>query len=159
SLKAMRGMHESLDASLMATKLADERRVRAFVAADAALSKEAGGAGDAIEKATQASERPPQPDGGVAGGGGGSSPLLEIARTLVRAADELPKPNEQRLEEFGDSHLPALKLELFSTAPIYDELEALTLGMSLTRLREVLGADDDVVKKVLGKDAPKELAA
>src|SRR6185503_21116148 len=53
----------------------------------------------------------------------------------------------------------SLKQTLFSTAPVHEELETLTLGMSLTRLREVLGADDPTVRKVLGKEAPKELAA
>jgi hypothetical protein len=92
-------------------------------------------------------------------GAGFSSDLLQHARTLVRAAEELKKPNEQRLPEYGDSKLPAIKAQLFSTAPIYDEFETLMLGTSLTKLREVLGPDHPFVKKVLGRQAPKELAA
>ena len=53
--------------------------------------------------------------------------LFGIARTLVRAAEELPKPNELRLTEFVDSALPELKQELFSPAPIHSELEQLEL--------------------------------
>jgi hypothetical protein len=52
-----------------------------------------------------------------------------------------------------------VKAHLFSAAPVYDELEAFNLGASLTKLREVLGADDPFVKKVLGKNAPRDLAA
>ena len=48
--------------------------------------------------------------------------LFGIARTLVRAAEELPKPNGERLREFRDANLESLKLQLFSDEPIYDEL-------------------------------------
>ena len=54
---------------------------------------------------------------------GFSSQLFDIARTLVRAADELPKPNDERLREYTDAALPALKQQLFSKAPIYQEFE------------------------------------
>jgi hypothetical protein len=85
--------------------------------------------------------------------------LFDIARTLVRAADELPKPNETRLPEFTDAALPGLKQQLFSRAPIHPELEILQLGFGLTKLREILGADDPVVRKLLGKKSPAKLAA
>jgi hypothetical protein len=77
---------------------------------------------------------------------------------LVRTSDELPKPNASRLREYVDSQLPAVKQQLFSAAPIYDELEIATLTFSLTKLREELGADDPFVRKVLGKDSPRDLA-
>ncbi len=54
--------------------------------------------------------------------------------------------------------MPAVKQQLFSTAPIYDDLEIATLTFSLSKLREMLGPDDPVVRKVLGKDSPRELA-
>jgi hypothetical protein len=84
--------------------------------------------------------------------------LFGLARTLVRAAEELPKPNESRLTEFVDSALPGLKQELFSPAPIHGELEQLQLQFGLTKLREILGADDPVVHKVLGNKSPEKLA-
>jgi hypothetical protein len=87
------------------------------------------------------------------------SELFEVARTLLRAADELPKPNEARLPEFTDAALPGLKQELFSRAPIHPELEILQLGFGLTKLREILGADDPLVRKLLGKKSPDKLAA
>jgi hypothetical protein len=84
--------------------------------------------------------------------------LFSIARGLVRAADELQKPNEQRLREYTDSALPQLKLKLLSPAPIYDDFEIVRLTFGLTKLREILGADDSRVKAVLGKKSPETLA-
>src|SRR5437764_8472664 len=86
------------------------------------------------------------------------SRYFAVARTLLRAAEELPKPNGKRLREFRDSNLPAVKQALFSSAPIYDELETFRLSYGLTKLREELGADHPFVKKVLGKKSPQELA-
>lgn len=84
--------------------------------------------------------------------------LFGIARALVRAAEELPKPNETRLPDYTDSALPGLKQELFSPAPIHPELEELELRFGLTKLREILGADDPIVHKLLGKKSPAKLA-
>ncbi|HEY2733816.1 MAG TPA: S46 family peptidase [Polyangiales bacterium] len=84
--------------------------------------------------------------------------LFEIARSLVRSADELPKPNETRLREYSDAALPALKQTLFSPAPIHPDLEAVQLAFGLTKLREMLGADDPIVHEVLGKKSPATLA-
>ncbi|HVE83842.1 MAG TPA: S46 family peptidase, partial [Myxococcales bacterium] len=81
-----------------------------------------------------------------------------IARKLVRAASERQKPNERRLREYVESALPAVKQRVFSSAPIHDDLEVSLLTFGLTKLREELGADDPVVKKVLGKESPEEVA-
>ncbi len=86
------------------------------------------------------------------------SKLYQIARALVRAGDEIPKSNEKRFHEFTDSALPQLKQGLFSTAPIYDDLEISMLTFWLTKLREDLTADNAFVKKVLGQKSPEELA-
>jgi len=68
------------------------------------------------------------------------------------------KENGQRLREYTDANLPALKANMFSPAPIYPELEIARLEFSLTKLREELGADHPFVKKVLGKESPLKLA-
>jgi hypothetical protein len=91
-------------------------------------------------------------------GAGFNSPLYRIARDLVRGTEELQKPNEQRLREYTDGRLPQLKQQLFSKAPIYEDLELFKLSFGLTKLREVLGADHPFVKKVLGKRSPQEVA-
>jgi Peptidase S46 len=87
-----------------------------------------------------------------------SSELFGIARGLVRAADELPQPNEKRLKGYTDAELPGLKQALFSPAPIHKDLERTLLTFSLTKLREQLGADHPTVKKVLGTKSPATLA-
>ncbi len=81
-----------------------------------------------------------------------------IARTLLRAGDELPKPNGDRLREFGDAGKESLELELFSDKPIHEDLEILTLADSLTFLAEKLGASDPLVKSVLSNQSPRARA-
>lgn len=84
---------------------------------------------------------------------------FRIARHLVRAAEERAKPSAERLPEYQDAALPRLRQTLLSPAPIYPEYEKTKLAWSLTKLREQLGADDPLVKLVLGRDAPETLAA
>ncbi len=86
------------------------------------------------------------------------SKLFGIARNLLRASEEIPKPNEKRFHEFTDSALPQMKQGLFTTAPIYDEFEIAMMTFFLTKTREYLTADSPFVKKVLGKKSPAELA-
>jgi hypothetical protein len=85
--------------------------------------------------------------------------LYGIARHLVRAAEELPKPNEQRLKEYSDAALPQLRQMLLSPAPIYDDLATLEITFGLTKLREHLGFDDPRVRAILGKKSPATVAA
>jgi hypothetical protein len=88
-----------------------------------------------------------------------NSDLFEVAMTLVRLAQESPKPNSERLREFSEAGLDSLKLELFSEAPIYDDLETVKLADSLGFMMEVMGADNDLVKKVLAGKSPRDRAA
>jgi hypothetical protein len=85
--------------------------------------------------------------------------LFDHARLLVRAGDERVKTNETRLREYTEGALPQLLQAVQSNAPISDELEIAKLSFSLTKLREVLGTDHPVVKRVLGEKSPDELAA
>jgi hypothetical protein len=87
------------------------------------------------------------------------STLFKYARLLVRAADERAKPNAERLEEFRDSSRESLELELFSTEPIYDDVELLTLTDSLTDFANAFGAAHPLVKMVLGGKSPTERAS
>ena len=90
---------------------------------------------------------------------GFNTQLAYFARWIVRATEEKTKPNEKRLREYRDSALPSLEQELFSTAPIYKSLETLTLSDSLRQMREALGPDNPVVKKVLKGKTPGEAAS
>jgi hypothetical protein len=89
---------------------------------------------------------------------GFSGDLATIARNLVRAAEEKPKPNGDRLREFRDSALPSLEQRLFSTAPIYKNLETLLLSTGFSQMKQALGADDPAVKAALHGKSPEEAA-
>ncbi len=163
SLKVYKGHIEALgDAKLMEDKIAREAALRAKVKQSGALQKEVGGAWDAIAKAVEREReirtRLVTLEGRTRGFGVGSNSIFRNARALVRSADELPKPNDQRLREYTDSALPQLKQRLFSTAPVHADLEFEGMRFGLIKLRELLGADDPVVKKVLGKRSPEEVA-
>ena len=164
SYKALKGRYEALVTdTLWNEKAQREQKLRAGIKKDAAMQKQYGTAWDMVAKAVEEftpRRKEYQYIEGAAPGrpSGFRSRYFTIARTLVRAAEELGKPNEKRLREFRDSNLPAVKQALFSAAPIYDDLETFRLSYSLIKLREELGADHPFVKKVLGKKSPDELA-
>ena len=83
---------------------------------------------------------------------------FEIARTLLRAGEERPKPNGERLREFSDSGRVSLELELFSEEPIYTDLETLTLVDSLTFFVNQRGVNDPLVQSVLAGKSPRDRA-
>jgi hypothetical protein len=91
---------------------------------------------------------------GFAFGGG----LPQTARVLVRAAEEKPKPNADRLREFRDSALPSLEQQLFSTAPVYKSLETVLLADALAEMQDTLGRDNPDVQKVLNGKTPADAA-
>ena len=159
SLKGLFGRYQSLlDKAFFASKVAAEQAFRSKINLDPAKKRTYGSAWDAIAKAEVDLKNIRRPLVYLEQGAGFQSQLFSIAKTLVRTSEELPKPNEKRLREYADSAMPAVKQRLFSSAPIYDDLEIATLAFSLTKLREMLGPDDPAVRKVLGKDSPKEIA-
>ena len=89
---------------------------------------------------------------------GFSSSLFRDARLLVRGADERLKPNNERLREFTEASIPTIERELFARVPVFAEFEQLTLSFSLERMREWLGPDHPVIRKLLSKESPDELA-
>ena len=91
-------------------------------------------------------------------GAGFNSGLFRDARLLLRGSDERVKPNADRLREFTDASLPLIERELFTSVPVYPELEVVTLSFSLERMREWLGPDHPVVRRLLSKESPDSLA-
>jgi Peptidase S46 len=89
---------------------------------------------------------------------GFSSSLFRDARLLVRGADERLKPNNERLREFTEASIPTMERELFARVPVFAEFEQLTLSFSLERMREWLGPDHPMIRKLLSKESPDELA-
>ena len=86
------------------------------------------------------------------------SDLYGYAATLVRAAEERAKPNEERLPGYSDSALPLVQKQVLDAKPIVPWLDELKLEWSLSKAREYLGADDPDTKLILGKESPEALA-
>ncbi len=158
SRKAIMGQYAGLlDPAPMKAKADAEAALRKAVAANPEWQKSVGDAWDKISAAAAARKAWHVRHGLLNRGVGGS--LFGAARTLVMMADELPKPNGERLREYADAGLPSLRVRLFSTAPIYDELERHGIASNLSLMAEQLGADDPLVVKVLAGKSPTERAA
>ena len=87
-----------------------------------------------------------------------NSTLFQFARRVLRHGDEITKPNGERFPEFRDSYKESLELELFSGQPIYDDFEIVKLTDSLTDMTTRFGANDPMVKQVLGGKSPVDRA-
>ena len=94
----------------------------------------------------------------VEGGIAFNSALFQTAKALLRLGDESKKPNGERLREYRESNLPSLKQGLYSEAPIYEDLEIVTLTDSLSNWLEV-APNDPLVQQVLAGKSPQERAA
>jgi len=160
SLKAYRGEIEGLkDKTLMGRKAKTEETLRHTIAADARKQAEYGDAWDNIAKGRASLKNYYKELSLLDRGSAFNSELFGIARTLVRMAIESAKPNDQRLPAYTDSRRASLELGLFSPAPIYDDFEKVKLADSLAFMRDQLGADSAIVKKVLGGRTPNARAA
>lgn len=84
--------------------------------------------------------------------------LFSIARELVRIADEDKKDNADRLREYRESNRESLEQQLFSEAPIYDDLETVKLADSLSMFMERAGAENQWVRKTLQGRSPQTCA-
>jgi Peptidase S46 len=167
SRKAYLGMLGGLqDPALLGKKAEDEKALRKAVEADAQLKEKYGDAWDQVAASLATADSILKPFFLLEGRGRGlnsgrafNSKLFGIARALVRLADESEKPNAERLREYRESNLDSLKQQLFSTAPIYEDFEAVKLADSLSLLVEMLGGADPIVQKVLAGKSPTARAA
>jgi hypothetical protein len=147
-----------LSDELMAHKTSEENALRAKLSSNPELARTIGDPWADVTRAEQLESALDLPYSFLEAGAGFNSRLFRFARTLVRGAAERPKPSDQRLREFRDTALPRIEQQLKANAPVYPELEQLTLSYSLERLREWLGPDDPTVRQLLGKESPDELA-
>src|ERR1035438_5164475 len=145
-----------LDPQFFATKVQEEKKLRAATAADPKLAGYVS-AWDEIAKVQQARSQLYVRNALLTGrywrGG-----LLADAVTLVRAAAERIKPNGDRLPEYTEKGLVNVQQQLAAPVPVYKDLEELELSFLLTIIRRDLGADDGFVRKMLGKESPEQLA-
>jgi hypothetical protein len=157
SQKAITGYQSGLlDKTIMDQKTADESRLHAAFKADpknAAVS-------DPWDEITQAikTQHSIYPNLTYLERLRGFPHLPQIARSLVRAATERTKPNPERLREFRDSALASLEQQLFSTEPVYKNLEIVLLTDALTDMQTALGNDNAEVQKILQGKTVSEAA-
>jgi hypothetical protein len=95
----------------------------------------------------------------VEGAAGFNSDSFRTARTILRSVEERAKPSGERLREYRESNRESLEQQLFSDEPLYDAFETVKLADSLTFLATSLGADDELVVRVLNGKAPVDRAA
>lgn len=144
--------------AIMGAKVTQEKAFKQQLG-DRASAKEVLAAYDRIANAVADQSRIYRRYRLLEGGHAFMSDSFGIARNLLRAGDERPKPNGERLKEFGDARKESFELNLFSDKPIYTDLEIVCLTDSLTLLAEVLGFDDALVQRVLAGKSPGDRAA
>ena len=157
NLKRERAFLEVLrDPAVMEAKRKDEEALRARVAKDAKLAAQYGNAWDRIAAAEREQARRFREysyrdvDRGAR--------LVTIANDIVRLTTEVEKPNEQRFQEYRDSNLESLRFQLFSKAPVFPDLDAVTLETQLADALAALGPKDPWVKLALGDRTPAQVA-
>ena len=159
SRKANKGRLEGLlDPAIMATKAANEKKLRDAVASSAEF-EDARDAWERIAAAQKVIADNARVYNLIEAGTAFNSELFGIARALLRAAEERPKPNGERLREFVESGRESLELQLFSDKPIYNDLEELQLADSLTYLAEELGLTNTLAQQILAGKSPRDRAA
>jgi hypothetical protein len=153
SRKAYLGMIGGLqDPPTMAAKEEAERNLLSKINADP-KSKAAIGAWDKISEVQKRRTE-------ILGKGVSvASHLYEIAETIVQLVEEDTKPSGERLPEYSESGRESLEQQLYSTAPIYQDLEQAMLADSISRMVELRGGDDVVCQEMLAGRSPADRAA
>jgi hypothetical protein len=152
--KQLDALHED---ALFARKEADQATLQKALAANAEL-KSLGDPWKDVAAALAVQRTFYEPYVFIEAGGGFQGRLVTGARTLVRGAGERDKPNAERFREYTDGSLPRIEQQLGAKIPIYPEIEILRLTNSLQRMREWLGPDHPMVRQLLSKESPQELA-
>jgi len=152
------GLGGLLDPEMMARKQAYELKLKEAVAKDAKLA-DAKTAWDKVTASEKIRAELIKPYTVLEGAAGFNCEIFGIARTLVRAAEEKPKKNQERLREFRDSALESMELQLFSEEPIYDEYEIVKLADGLTFMASILGYKHPIVVSSLAGKSPQQRAA
>jgi hypothetical protein len=134
SLKAISGYEYGLQdrkLGILEDKRAQEKELQDWVQADPGRRKQYGDPWAELAAAEKVHRELYVPTVFLDGPAGLRGNLAAYARTLVRVTAEKQKPDEQRMRGFQDSALPSLEQRLFSTAPVYKEMEIEDLAMGL----------------------------
>jgi Peptidase S46 len=152
-IKVRRKLLDALhDDAMMARKKTEEATLRSLAQPDGADPWRE------IESAINRERAIYLPNSFVENAAGFNTILFRYARLLLRGAEERAKPNTERLREFTDSNLPRIEQQLYARLPVYGEVETLTLSFSLQRMREWLGPDYPLVRRLLARESPEALA-
>lgn len=158
SIKAYTGMLGGLrNRELFAKKSAEEKKLREAVAADPEQQAKYGDAWQKIA-AAQSVKSEIYEEYRLLEGLGLYSRYITFARHLTRLSEELGKPDAERLEEYQSAGLESLYQQLYSTAPVYPEVEVVKLAESLAFLRDRLSPNDPIVQRLLGGKTPEQVA-
>ncbi len=148
-----------LDDAQLARKRSEETELERRIAADPQLARATGDPWAEIAQAERVARDIALPYTFIAEGAGFDSRLFRYARTLVRAAAARASRAASGVAGHADAASPMIDQQLGADVPIHPQLETLTLSFGLTRMRDQLGPDDPLVRRVLGKESPEELAA
>jgi hypothetical protein len=156
--KSLAGFEDGLkDPKLITRKLQEEQNLRAAIADNPEREKKFGKLWDRIAAAYKEYATffksyyllEAAPD---------DSQIFSIARSIVRYAEEIRKPNDERLSEYQDANLSSLEQAMYSSAPLNNGVEEAILAEELRFLQEQLGAQDSIVKAILAKQSPEQAA-
>lgn len=147
-----------IDPEFMAGRAAAEADFRRRVRANRALSQRVGDPWADLERIQPEQRRLYPAYSFLEQRAGGGSQLFAWARTLVRAAQERSLPGDQRLPEYGEARLNAVRNALLAPTPTYPALERLRLEWWLSKTREVLTVDDPRIRALLENESPEQRA-
>jgi len=150
--KARMGMLQGLqDPAVMAAKEQAEADLLNKIKSDPKLRQYAG----AWEKIAEVQQRRAKRLGK---GVNLSEQLFNIAQQLVQMAEEDKKPTAERLPAYRESNRASLEQQLFSTAPVYKDLEQAIFADVIARMVEQRGGDDELCKQILDGKSPIDRA-
>jgi hypothetical protein len=142
-LKVFEGRHQALmDAGVFASRQVEEDALRAKVAANPAWQASYGDAWDTIARAEQQA-RPVITQELFRKTG---SALFGYALAIVGYAEEVKKPDSERLPGFNDAALAAARYRLLAPVPVHHEVEKMYIRTGLELAAEKLGASDPYVQ-------------
>jgi hypothetical protein len=157
SLKRLTGQQEGLTtARNFARKEAEEKDLRAKVNANRDLERQYESAWSNIEKAYAGL---PAMSKRLAYSTLNASRLSNMAFQIVTYHGEMSKANDRRYAEYRDNRLDAFKTALYSTEPVYKEMEEFVLRSWLEAGLKELGPSDPFVKAALGDAKPADVAS
>lgn len=155
-LKRLRGQQAGLrDSAAFARKEREEQALREAILRRPALRSRIG---DPFSRIAAAYESLPAYGKRLAYSTLSPSRLGHLGLLLLRYPVELEKPDGARFEEYRDSRLPSLRLQLLSSAPAYLDLEEAVLTDWLEQAAHALGERDPFVMAALAGRKPAAVA-